>query len=35
LVIAPWVGIAFFAGSDELWFIPDKRIERFLFLEGL
>jgi uncharacterized membrane protein len=29
-LIAPWVGIAFFAGTAALWLIPDRRIERLL-----
>lgn len=33
-LIAPWVGIAFFAGTAATWLIPDRRIERALMRGG-
>lgn len=33
-LIAPWVGIALFAGTAALWLIPDRRIERALIRDG-
>ena len=29
-LVAPWLGIAFFAGTAAIWLIPDRRIERVL-----
>ncbi len=29
-LVAPWVGIAFFAATAAMWLIPDRRIERVL-----
>ena len=33
-LIAPWVGIAFFAVTAATWLIPDRRIERALMRDG-
>jgi uncharacterized membrane protein len=33
-LIAPWVGIVFFAATAATWLIPDKRIERALMRDG-
>lgn len=34
-LIAPWAGIAFFAGTAAMWLVPDRRIERMLVREEI
>lgn len=34
-LIAPWVGIAFFAATAAMWLVPDRRIERVLAREDI